>query len=586
MKRTKILSLAAAAIALTFAACTKEATTSGEVITPDMATSYAKIKISMAGGSMTRAWGDDANMTAGTADEAKVSSVHLVLYDASGYAVGTGEIVSDDISGVDANPTLQDKNNVSDKYEGVIFKLSLTPGAEKPTGVVAYVNTDKAPTVDLATANETIEVDKLHKNKKEFVMTSAGYYKGSDWTIAAPLDPDFIYTTQSGAATGTLATTIYVERLAAKVAVDDSVVKDEESLRTVDDEVYYITNVAGDEVSLVFDAKNWGTTGTAKSEYLLKQKFNNSEPTWMNKEANNRSFWAEGVNYNKAYEEYMPAGGTRLLNYISYNAAKNAFGTDNANYEYIAEHTYDFAARALEANFSPKVTATSIIVLGEYAVKKDGTAVDYEGGFFVVRKGMSEEGQSRIVIYSEKELMVELANRNYVYADDQGTPFTTEDVADNFKLVVPADTKWTIAALDDATIYVENPDSTGDDDKYIEKADADLSNSIPASHYVNGLAYFYQPIEHYSAGTGQDGYEGLYGIVRNHAYVLTINSITSLGAPIDDKHAPKDDDDPDNPGPDPGDEPIEPNPDDLKDAYINATLNVLSWHVVSQGVDL
>ena len=76
---------------------------------------------------------------------------------------------------------------------------------------------------------------------------------------------------------------------------------------------------------------------------------------------------------------------------------------------------------------------------------------------------------------------------------------------------------------------------------------------------------------------------GEYGIVRNHSYVMTINSINGLGAPLDEsKIGP----DPENPTDDDPEEPIVPDPDDLKDAYIHAALKVLSWHVVSQGVDL
>lgn len=63
--------------------------------------------------------------------------------------------------------------------------------------------------------------------------------------------------------------------------------------------------------------------------------------------------------------------------------------------------------------------------------------------------------------------------------------------------------------------------------------------------------------------------KGDYGVVRNHYYIITINSIKNLGKAVNDP-----------------DEVIVPNDEDSKSYYVAAKINVLSWKVVKQSVDL
>jgi hypothetical protein len=102
--------------------------------------------------------------------------------------------------------------------------------------------------------------------------------------------------------------------------------------------------------------------------------------------------------------------------------------------------------------------------------------------------------------------------------------------------------------------------------------------SSDALGYTRGLMYYSIPIKHLGAVDKEDGVEGDYatklfetylGVVRNHYYKLTINSLKGVGHGIVD---PK--------------EPIVPNPVEDTGYYLNAKINVLSWKVVSQTVDL
>lgn len=94
--------------------------------------------------------------------------------------------------------------------------------------------------------------------------------------------------------------------------------------------------------------------------------------------------------------------------------------------------------------------------------------------------------------------------------------------------------------------------------------------------FETGKAYFNVPLKHIWGNltdatnkfNGETVLLGDYGVVRNHIYDLTINSISGLGTGIGDLK-----------------QPIVP-PTETDQYYINARLNILKWRVVKQSVDL
>ena len=97
-----------------------------------------------------------------------------------------------------------------------------------------------------------------------------------------------------------------------------------------------------------------------------------------------------------------------------------------------------------------------------------------------------------------------------------------------------------------------------------------LQEMVPSAiKYNHGEAFFSVPIEH-TGIKDNDGalLTGTYGVVRNHSYKITINSIQGLANGVDD------------------DEPLIPTPRDQTKYWVGADIMTLSWHVVTQGVDL
>lgn len=93
----------------------------------------------------------------------------------------------------------------------------------------------------------------------------------------------------------------------------------------------------------------------------------------------------------------------------------------------------------------------------------------------------------------------------------------------------------------------------------------DMLQATPAEVRTGGRAYYYTTIEH----LGEKGKLGKYGIVRNHSYQISLNSIKGFGTPVYDPNKT-----------------IVPTvPSDDK-TYLAAKINVLSWRVVPSTVDL
>lgn len=579
MKKHISFFLAAATMSLTLASCSQEElSTGGDVITPDMETSYAKVKISMGNPFGSRAAFNEDQFDKGTKDEAAVKSLTLMFYDDLGTLVGSGST-----NGF-TTPDDRDGNvNVSDMYETVV-KVNLFPGAQKPTKMLAFVNSDAHGSYVEAEL-ETKLAAEIGNTTDGFVMTNSGYYKDDNsWTIATEVNENNLYDTAEEAKEGN-AITVYVERLAAKVQVLKGIgLTDDYAPDAV------IRDLQDNAVTIKFTPKKWSVTATAKDMYTLKHAFSTTLNNWANSSKNNRSYWAEGTNYKTAFGSYKTTSSTPL-DYLSLSQIVSTNG--GVGYElgkgvqYVTEHTY---GKALEANdFSPVLASTSLVVVGQYSVEGDNAdkykVDDTDNYQFYLTLNGSEGGKNVYTIYSEKEMVAELVKRaGLTLSSSSDSQVALEDLTDYFTISYDKVNDFVKLNYKGEGLYYQDSDQA-----WQALGSDQLANATKyARMYKKGWTYFWSPIMH-NQGVEDKG-EGYYGIVRNHSYQITINSFGGIGAPMDKEVSTGNGDD-DDPDPDPEDQdpdpsnPIIPDPDDMKDAYINATLNVLSWHNVNYTVN-
>ena len=97
-----------------------------------------------------------------------------------------------------------------------------------------------------------------------------------------------------------------------------------------------------------------------------------------------------------------------------------------------------------------------------------------------------------------------------------------------------------------------------------------LANNVePALLYKSGQTYYIVDIEHLGKEKTKPAY---YGVVRNHVYQIDIHSIKGFGSPIYS-----------------GLDFIVDQPEypiEYEDSYVAARINVLSWKIVKQTVDI
>lgn len=115
------------------------------------------------------------------------------------------------------------------------------------------------------------------------------------------------------------------------------------------------------------------------------------------------------------------------------------------------------------------------------------------------------------------------------------------------------------------TVYKKISDGSFETANSNDELNKELAKS-PVQVRKDGMTYYYTPIRHLAETTDKWGY---YGVVRNHSYRITINTISGFGTPVY------------NP-----DEVIEPVIPKDTETYLAARINVLSWRVVPSGVDL
>lgn len=119
----------------------------------------------------------------------------------------------------------------------------------------------------------------------------------------------------------------------------------------------------------------------------------------------------------------------------------------------------------------------------------------------------------------------------------------------------PSNIKWSFDGTTELT-----GDVTG-------QLNAKLNALAPAQVWDNGQTYYVVPIKHAVDTDGKD----LYGVIRNHVYQINITGVVGLGTPVFGNNIGN------------IEEPLVPIE---TDTYLAARINVLSWKVVNNNVEL
>ena len=233
------------------------------------------------------------------------------------------------------------------------------------------------------------------------------------------------------------------------------------------------------------------------------------------------------------------------------NAAyKRCFWEDAARFEAVDKSWNEYSTATDKPYYTlPNTTFIPKYVVAAQLVYNDGQAAEicsYKG----------------VEYLSEVDVKNAILNENKTFYKKNGNDYNNLAAADIVFNVDGNNSYEVRAALAEGVVVYKETDN-GWIDATVE-ANTSLAKDA-ARIYKSGMTYYFTDIKHLGAA----GKTAEYGLVRNHIYRIDINSITGFGTPVYDPNHKFD--------------PVIP--EEIK-TYLAARINVLSWRVVSQSVDL
>lgn len=534
------------------------------------AQAYMNIRIGMANIPGSRA--TSPGTEDGTDAEQSVSSLLLKFYDANGKFYGYGDPVTDLSVTRPTNGKAEATGHNEEGYIGATVVLTINDGDAKPSYVVAYLNcgTKKTPEPDMTDLSETVST--VHgENSTNFFMTSSNFHeKGYQTSVSEDKFFDSAAAAIEAENNQENWVNIYVERLAAKVKVVNNAKSDDNTNVPVESNGYKLT----------FTYTGYNLGGINTNSYLIKN-IDGFEPAtpWngWNDANNHRSYWAKDVNYT--YEIPNPN-----LGYKSYNN-----GSSNNGALYCAENTFGEVDSKVK---NPYLVQPFVYVFGYYTVTdKDDKSVTAAALYEYAGK-----------IYTSEDIIKVIQNSIGSFLFTKLTTGEGESTKDVYTPIVLTKDDVDIVSCKNQDIQTDKNDASRimlklcgnysiQDNAYVKQIGTDGTVSYVSASIdningwlatqkitVNGFTkdtdtnhypvYFPVLVEHLNWNDGSAGEVGAYGIVRNHVYKIEINSIKNLGVGIFDPTVD-----------------IIPH-EKVKKMYLAAKINILSWKIVNQTVNL
>lgn len=526
---------------------------------------FINVRLSDVGSMGTR--GTDGGYEYGSADEHAVKTAHFYFYDNAGLFVSEGSAWNGgNASTVDPAENIEFRSNtvvVLENLEGKGYPNYMVTVLNKPAGFTAPQTLDEM---------EKLLVDGITTtaDEKTYFTMSTSSYKRDDNTkyFVTPITEENFTLEPVDVGNITNYVEVYVERLAAKVTLGVSSELTSKTIEGKDGVFYPITStVAGDDndettianENLLIQFRGWKLNGTANKSHIVK----NINTAWTdqelgfawNKAADFRSFWGKSFNYGVGTYTYGVNGDNCPLTYVNLNDNLVEVGKST----YCAENTNTATVLNTEGNNPAAITS---ILLKAVVCDAEGNALDlvrYNGVLFedeqflsYVLNVMNSNGNWNVWVAGE--------DGKYTQLDEAGVELVKNGSGVKVQLKAGQ------------TLYSKNAEgqfeAIADVTAINDKLGATCTGAIG---YKGGEMFYNIPIEHLNPieADATTLEEANYGIVRNHHYVINITKLDKVGKGI---FTPE--------------EEIVPDDTD-KDTYaIGAKINILSWKVVNQNVEL
>ncbi len=559
----KYLFIALAALGL--AACAEKIDdTNSPVQNGELEESYIAINL-MSANLETRAATDSYGYEDGTDAERSIKTAYFFFFDENGDpfnvtgapATAPGGTLNH-LSLTIGESTGKVDPNVSDIKNAVLI-LNTYKGVY-PSQIVAVLNwTPEAKTYTLTDLHDLLAT--LGNDTDGFVMSNSVYMDGTGKMVdAVPVTTANIKTSEAEALASPI--DIYVERIAAKVVLtaNGKVSGTENIFDTQKNSTPIVVLGSPSEIDVYVKLHGWELYNDYNNSTMLK----NINTSWdvaalgltWNDIPYYRCYWAESQNVDPADSftwEYNAADQAS-------KGFTTAYGFPVGAYTYCGENTNPVDGYS-----------TKVVLKGQLMQKNGENYEPLELSRWYGTEYAGNEALRIAVANSLKYTLYYKDGENYysIRPEDiqcvAGASVGAATYKVGFQLSNTGAAK-TWYQYNSVSGYVVFGDTslTGDN---AAKANTYLAGVEPAILYGNGMTYYTIDIEHLGTAAAK------YGVVRNHVYQIDVESITGYGSPIysnldfivDQPEIPSDED---------------------EASYVAARINVLSWKIVKQGVNI
>ena len=584
-KFTMFSSVLASALMLVVASCSSDDVTGGDAQTGNGTTSYLAVNLKTVGNAptgnarQTRSYTDSQNGTYedGVGVENKIKRVRFYFFNADGtpYILnnvnGEGNYIDREVN---VNPGDQ-----SQTVEGITETVLVLNGENHvaPASMLTVINPDINPellqngaALRWSVMRKELKGTKFYDND-HFMMSNSTYEEAGNDLCTTQLTGK-TYASSDDAQSHPV--NVYVERVNAKVNANVVGTNFEKETADVIFDGVSMKDNQKTKVGVLSLAKEDGTTDQKNifayivgwglaSENGKAELFKQIDTQKFTDEILGISPWSSADYHRSFWSLSVPFGGT--------GADKN----EPVNYKF-SEYTHKLGDAVYTLPNTPTEviddahvynnTLTKFVVAARLAYKDaDGSLqpaeiCEYKGQEFLGTDNLKKTFVKEISRYYKKVPVAAGEPDKYVNLDPSDITFTT---------TAPSGTQakdyevFATLAKPDITLYEQKGGVWNEvTDKSVVY---NMLQGTPAEVRKGGMAYYYTTIKH----LGEKGKLGEYGIVRNHSYQISLNSIKGFGTPV---YNPE--------------KIIVPAIPSNDKTYLAAKINVLSWRVVPSTVDL
>lgn len=583
MKFFRLYSLALAG-ALMLGACSSSDDLKDGGATANEGKSYIAVNIKSVGttGAGTRADypQDGGTYEDGTANEGAISKVRFFFFNSDGSAYimkGTEVNYKDlDASVTGAADHLQ-------TIEGKTTAMLVIDGETKtaPAYMIAVVNPQTLTKLENKAYRESQLRDEFTDKRfvqiatdgtgkySDFVMSNSVYAENGARVCASSVSG---HVEENSVEATKNPVDIYVERVVAKATTTVKTDNGWEKITSGADDGKYKIKVgkinidAEHEKDVYAVVQGWGLAdenGTAELEKQIDVITNNWTSAilgidpWTSPDYH-RCFWSASV-------PFTPASGTNSIVNHAFSAFTTPFG---ATPLYTCPNTPTYTDFTDGVNNKPyDNTLTKVLVAAKLVYYDDDNnshpadickyrGMQILGADNVLKQVAKDHSEYWTVDPTNASKHILLAYTDLKYTRENLAGSTTDGLKSyEVRPVLKAGVK----------VYKKNSDGSFAITDSNDELNTSLAES-PVQVRMDGMTYYYTPIRHLAQNKTEMGY---YGVVRNHSYRITINTMSGFGTPVYDPN-----------------EVIDPVIPKDTETYLAARINVLSWRVVPSSVDL